>query len=153
MVPGPIRTGDLVRIKQSQARGEVISISGKSAMILMGALKSKVRIERLQKIGKAKQDAPKPVRTNLEIHKKRAQYSTQLDVRGFRANDALKAVMGFIDEGILLGMTNLSILHGKGDGILRAVIREYLQDDSSIQTIQDEHVERGGAGVTLVTLK
>lgn len=153
VVPGPIRTGDLVRIKQSQARGEVISISGKSAMILMGALKSKVRIERLQKIGKAKQDAPKPVRTNLEIHKKRAQYSTQLDVRGFRANDALKAVMGFIDEGILLGMTNLSILHGKGDGILRTVIREYLQDDSSIQSIQDEHVERGGTGVTLVTLK
>jgi len=62
-------------------------------------------------------------------------------------------VMDFIDEGLLLGMTDLSILHGKGDGILRAVIRKQLQDDLFIHSIQDEHVERGGAGVTLVTLK
>jgi DNA mismatch repair protein MutS2 len=122
-------------------------------VILIGALKSNVRIERLQKIGKAKNEAPAPTRSNLDIHKRRAHYSTQLDVRGFRANDALKAVMDFIDEGMLLGMTDLSILHGKGDGILRAVIRKQLQGDPSIQSIQDEHVQRGGAGVTLVYLK
>ena len=153
LIPGPINPGDLVRVKQSQAQGEVISVSGKSAVILMGALKSKVRIDRLQKVGKAKKDAPHPIRSNIEIHKKRAHYSTQLDVRGLRANDALKAVMDFIDEGILLGITNLSILHGKGDGILRAVIRKQLQGDTSIQSIQDEHVQRGGAGVTLISLK
>lgn len=152
-ITGPINPGDLVRIKQSQVRGEVISVSGKSAVILIGALKSNVRIERLQKIGKAKNEAPASTRSNLDIHKRRAHYSTQLDVRGFRANDALKAVMDFIDEGMLLGMTDLSILHGKGDGILRAVIRKQLQGDPSIQSIQDEHVQRGGAGVTLVYLK
>ncbi|TDI70277.1 MAG: endonuclease MutS2 [Bacteroidetes bacterium] len=153
LITGPINPGDLVRIKQSQAQGEVISVSGNSAVILMGALKSNVRIERLQKIGKAKNEASMPARSNLDLHKRRAHYSTQLDVRGFRADDALKAVMDFIDEGLLLGMTDLSILHGKGDGILKAVIRKQLQDDPSIQSTQDEHVERGGAGVTLVTLK
>lgn len=153
LITGPIKPGDLVRIKQSQAQGEVLSLSGNSAVILMGALKSKVRIERLQKVGKAKKEVAEPVRSNLDIHKRRAHYSTQLNVRGFRADDALRAVMDFIDEGILLGMTDLSILHGKGDGILRDVIRRQLQGDDTIQSIQDEHVERGGSGVTLVTLK
>ena len=150
---GPIKIGDLVRVKQAKAQGEVISISGKSAVILMGSLKSTIDLERLQKIGKAKTEPSKPTRSNLEIHKKRADYSTQLDVRGYRATEALKAVTDFIDDGVLLGMTELKILHGKGDGILRAVIRRQLQGDPSIQSIQDEHIERGGTGITVISLK
>lgn len=153
VLPGPVKKGDLVRIKESDAQGEVIKVSGNSAEILMGSLKSKVPLARLQKVGKVQAEDPKPGKTNMEIHKKRARYSTQLDVRGLRAAEALKAVADFIDEGILLGMTDLSILHGKGDGILRTVIRKELQGDPSIQSIKDEHVERGGAGITLIKLK
>ncbi len=153
VIPGPINPGDMVRVKQSQAQGEVLSLHGKSAVILMGSLKSKVRIERLVKIGIASKTSTKPQKSNIDFHQRRAHYSTILNVRGFRANDALKAVMDFIDEGILLGETHLSILHGKGDGILRAVIREQLQTEDSIKSIQDEHIEKGGAGITLVTLK
>jgi len=154
VVPGPVRPGDLVRIKESNAQGEVLKVSGKSAEILIGSLKSKVALDRLQKVGKA-QSSPtaRKVRSNIDLQQKRANYSTQLDVRGLRAGEALDAVTAFIDEGVLLGMNDLRILHGKGDGILRSAIRKHLQDDSSVKSINDEHVERGGAGVTLVTLK
>jgi DNA mismatch repair protein MutS2 len=152
IVPGPIAPGDLVKVKDSQAQGEVLSISGKTAEILMGSLKSKIRLSRLQKIGKASTGAVKPGKTNIEIYKKREKFSSELDVRGLRAAQALSAVTDFIDEGLLLGITNLRILHGKGDGILRSVIRRYLEEDPSVMSFNDEHVERGGAGVTLVTL-
>jgi len=152
IVPGPIKPGDMVRFKDSQAQGEVISITGGSAEILMGALKSKVRLERLQKIGKAAPNS-KPGRSKIEIHQKREQFSTQLDVRGLRAAEALAKVDDFIDQGLLFGMSELQILHGKGDGILREVIRRHLREDQSVRSMQDAHVERGGAGITLVTLK
>jgi DNA mismatch repair protein MutS2 len=154
VIPGPIRPGDLVRLKDSSAQGEVVNVQGKSAEIMLGSLKSKVKLERLQKIGRVvPSHSPKKVKSNIKLHQKRADFSTQLDVRGFRANEALKAVADFIDQGLLLGMQELRILHGKGDGILREVIRQQLSDDPSIDTIRDEHIERGGAGVTLITLK
>ncbi len=156
VLPGPIRPGDMVRLKDSEAKGEVVSISGKSAEIIMGALKSKVKLHRLQKVGTVQpqsRPAPAKVKSNIELHSKRANYSSQLDVRGMRASEALKAVADFIDESMLLGMTHLRILHGKGDGILRSVIREQLSGDPSIESMKDEHVERGGSGITLVTLK
>ncbi len=154
IVPGPIRPGDLVRLKDSSTQGEVVNIYGKSAEIMLGALKSKVKLDRLQKIGRAvSSPAPKESKSNIQIHRKRADFSTQLDVRGFRASEAIKAVADFIDQALLLGMQDLRILHGKGDGILRSVIRQQLADDTCISEIRDEHVERGGAGVTLVTLK
>ena len=153
VIPGPIKKGDIVRLKNSEARGEVVKVFGKSAEILMGSLKSKVNLNRLEKIGKATREETGKVKSNIDLHRKRANYSTQLDVRGLRAVDALRVVVDFIDEGILLGMTDLRILHGKGDGILREVIREQLRNDPAITSIQDEHVERGGAGVTVITLK
>jgi DNA mismatch repair protein MutS2 len=153
VIPGPIKKGDIVRLKNSEARGEVVNIFGKSAEILMGSLKSKVNLDRLEKIGKAVSETSGKVSSNIDLHRKRANYSTQLNIRGFRADEAIRAVMNFIDEGILLGMTELRILHGKGDGILRTDVREQLMKDPAIASIRDEHVERGGAGVTLVTLK
>ena len=154
IIPGPIQPGDMVRLKDGAAQGEVVSISGKTAEIILGSLKSKVNLNRLQKIGKASSPAkPSKVKSNIQLHQKRATFSTQLDIRGFRADEALKAVADFIDQGILLGMNDLRILHGKGDGILRTVIREQLSKDPSVGSIRDEHVERGGAGITLVTLK
>jgi len=122
-------------------------------MILIGALKSNVRIEQLQKIKKAKNEAPASTKNNLDIHKRRAHYSTQLDVRGFRANDTLKAIINFINKKMLLKMTDLSILHNKKNKILRTVIRKQLQNKPSIQSIQDEHVQKKEAKVTLVYLK
>ena len=156
VVPGPINPGDIVEVKDNNARGEVLSISGNSAQILIGSLKSNIRLDRLQKLGKAKStksNKSKPVSTNLQLHKKRAHFSSQLDVRGMRAGAAVSAVSDFIDEGLLLNMGTLSILHGKGDGILREVIRKHLQNEPSVASIQDEHVDRGGSGITLVTLK
>lgn len=153
IIPGPISAGDLVRIKESRAQGEVLKVTEKHAEILMGSLKSKVALNRLQKVGKATVNPSKQSRSNIDLHQKRTQYSTQLDIRGFRAAQALDAVIAFIDEGMLLGMTDLRILHGKGDGILRSLIREQLQGDPAIKSIEDEQVERGGSGVTLVNLK
>ncbi len=153
VLPGPIKPGDLVRVKGSNAQGEVLNVTGENAEIAMGSLKSKLGLDRLQKVGKAQPVAAKKSKSNIDLQQKRAQYTTQLDVRGLRATQALEAVTTFIDEGILLGMTNLSILHGKGDGILRSTIRKHLQEEPSIVSIEDEHVERGGSGITLITLK
>jgi DNA mismatch repair protein MutS2 len=154
ILPGPINAGDMVRIKGSQAQGEVLKVTGKSVEILMGSLKSKIDLGRLQKIGRMAVSKPtRQTRSNIDLHQMRAQYSTQLDIRGFRANQALDAVAAFIDQSILLGITDLRILHGKGDGVLRSIVRKQLQGDPSIKSIADEQVERGGAGVTLITLK
>jgi DNA mismatch repair protein MutS2 len=152
VVPGPISPGDMVRLIDSKAQGEVLAISGNFAEILIGALKSKIKLSRLQKIGKAKASVT-TTRTNFKVYGSRADFSSQLDVRGHRANEALAKVVEFIDQGILSNMNELQILHGKGNGILREVIRTHLASDPNVTSIKDEHVERGGAGITLVTLK
>jgi len=81
------------------------------------------------------------------------KFHTTLDVRGKRAEEVLVILANYLDDAILIGMKELRILHGKGDGILREVIRNYLRDSSFVDSIEDEHADRGGAGITLVTLK
>ncbi len=150
---GPIKPGDMVRIIDNQAQGEVISISGKWAEVRLGSLKSKIKVERLEKIG----SKPSPIRSSrrsgIEVYTKNAGYSSELDVRGKRGEEALQAVINFIDEGSMLDRKNLRIVHGKGDGILRQLIREFLQKQPTVTSFKSELPERGGDGVTLVQLK
>ena len=80
-------------------------------------------------------------------------FSPNLDIRGKRGEEVLSIVQNFVDDGYMLGLKDLRIVHGKGDGILREITRNLLRGMNQIAKIQDEHADRGGSGVTLVTLK
>ena len=90
---------------------------------------------------------------SLNYNRRAADFSPSLDLRGNRAEEAVSKLDAFIDEALLLGINELRIIHGKGNGILREVIRNYLRDYSYIKSIADEHVEHGGAGVSVVRLE
>ena len=88
-----------------------------------------------------------------EINDKAAQFNPSIDLRGKRAIEALDILKRYIDDAILLSIKEVSILHGKGDGILRNVLREYMQTVEEVEQISDAHVERGGQGITIVNLR
>ncbi|TRX49855.1 endonuclease MutS2 [Fulvivirga sp. M361] len=154
---GPIGIGDAVRIVGQEVAGEVLSLKGNGAEVQFGDLKSTVKLNRLEKIskGQSKQINKQRSQPNngLNLNQKFAQFSSTLDVRGRRAEEVFSIVDRFIDDALLFDISEIRILHGKGDGVLRSVIRDYLRKSNLTETITDEHVERGGAGITVVQLK
>ena len=151
-----IKAGDTVRIKGQEATGEVMEMRGKNAVVAFGNLKSTVKLTQLERAGsphdKGKQATPKS-RVNLgewNVSKRRATFRPEIDVRGKRADEALQKVTELIDEAIMVGAPEVRILHGKGDGILRQLIRDFLHTSDVVDWYGDEHMERGGAGITVV---
>ncbi len=160
LIHGPIKENDYVKIRNSNTYGLILNIKGNSAQLAIGDLKTTVQLSRLVKISpeEYKKETDTDFRTGyqtrgLNLSEKRKTFSSTLDVRGKRAEEALTIIANYLDDAILLGMKELRILHGKGDGILREVIRNYLRDVSFIESFQDEHADRGGAGITVILLK
>lgn len=158
VVGGQISEGDAIRVRDNGALGEVLSIKGKQAEILIGSLKSNVKLNRLEKVSRKVlrqqgADSKTSRQDTLDINRKFADFSTSLDIRGNRAEEALPKLENFVDEASMFGMEELRIIHGKGNGILREVVRDYLRKHDRVAHAQDEHVERGGAGVTIVRLR
>jgi DNA mismatch repair protein MutS2 len=89
----------------------------------------------------------------IDIHRKQSQFASSLDIRGKRVEEAIPMLDQFLDDAILLGQAELNILHGKGEGILRQVIREKLKSTKAVASFTDAHADRGGAGITVVVLK
>lgn len=155
-----IRTGDTVRIKGLTSIGKVETIDGKQAMVIFGDMRTKMQLNRLEHADMtALQDTKKQFQaynysreTRETIDKHRNQFKQELDVRGLRADEALNKVQYFIDDAILVGAGQVRILHGKGNGILRTLIRQYLQSVPNVRNFRDEHVQFGGAGITVVEL-
>lgn len=155
VVQGQIQEGDWVRLKDNGAIGEVLLLKSKDAELLIGDLKSTVKLSRLEKIAKAtakKELKSMEKRGSYQTTSKMMDFSPNLDLRGKRGEEVLSLIQTFIDEGYMLGVKNLRIVHGKGDGILREVTRNLLRTMSQVGKMEDEHADRGGAGVTLVTL-
>jgi DNA mismatch repair protein MutS2 len=133
----------------------VLAIKSKDADLLIGDLKSTSKISRLEKISKAefkKETKALEKRSTYQTSEKMMNFSPNLDLRGKRGEEVLPLLQLFIDEGHMLGIKNLRIVHGKGDGILREVTRSLLRTMTPVRKLEDEHADRGGAGVTLVTL-
>ncbi len=156
----PIFIGDFVKIIGQQTVGEVEFIKGDKAIVIANSIKVSLPLSQLQKVSKkeALQKTPSTKKTNYgsvmaEINSKAANFNPSLDVRGKRAEEAILLVKNLVDEAILLSVYELTILHGKGNGILRHVIREYLRSIDEVKDIRDQHIERGGDGITLVSLK
>lgn len=152
-----IKEGDRVHIIGQDGNGIVLSIKGNTASVQFGELKSVVNVSKLEKSGKAvSQDRAMETRlrsTGINVYEKQVQFSNTLDVRGKRVEEAVPLLESFIDTAILLAKSELKILHGKGEGVLRKVIRERLKKYREVASFADEHIERGGDGITVVILK
>jgi DNA mismatch repair protein MutS2 len=154
VIGGAIGSGDFVRIKGQQSVGEVIQIGKKDAEVIFGDLKSKIKLHRLEKISKGvlkkiEKESASPIR-GIDINKRKANFSQDLDVRGKRAEEALAILAGFLDDAILFGNPSVRLIHGKGDGILREIYREELKSYREVKSYHDEHADRGGSGITVV---
>ena len=153
-----IEAGCHVRLKGQTSIGQVVEVSGKNATVIFGMLKSTVKTERLEVTNAPKDNRQKAVtfvskQTQDEVYEKKLNFKQDIDVRGMRGDEALQAVTYFIDDAILLGMSRVRILHGTGNGILRTLIRDYLSGVPGISHFHDEHVQFGGAGITVVEIE
>lgn len=153
-----IEVGDNVRLKGQTSAGTVMELQGKQAVVAFGMIKSTVKLEQLEKVskGQIKKEIQKStfvsVGTADHIHEKKLNFKQEIDVRGMRGDEALQAVTYFIDDAIQVGASRVRILHGTGTGILRQLIRDYLHSVPGVSHYQDEHVQLGGAGITVVEL-
>lgn len=154
-----LQVGFKVRITGQDTIGEVLSISGNKVAVAFGALMTSVERSRLEVVPHAEfrrqkravSAYTKPVVGGYDTARQRLDFSQQLDVRGMRGADALDSVQMFVDQAIMLGFSQVSILHGKGTGALKQQIRDYLNAQPIVSEVRDEHEEFGGAGITLVT--
>lgn len=156
VVGGKIASGDWVRLKDNGAVAQVIQVKNKEVEISIGELKSNVKLSRLEKISQAqvkKELKTASSRSGYNTNEKLMDFSPNLDLRGKRGEEVLSIIQTFIDEGFMFGVKDLRIVHGKGDGILRDITRNLLRNMPQVAKLEDEHADRGGAGVTLVTLK
>ncbi len=159
----PLSVGSLVRLKGQQTIGEVLAVSGRQCEVAFGLIRSHVDMSRLEPVSKnqAKKEATSQFSHLADtigkgaidmMSERRAKFKQEIDVRGMRADEALQAVMYFIDDAILLSMSEVRILHGTGTGALRQAIRQYLSTVPGISSYHDEHVQLGGVGITVVEI-
>jgi DNA mismatch repair protein MutS2 len=152
---GPIGKGDFVRVKGQETTGEVMETDQKNAMVAFGSILMKTPLKKLEKL--SRKSVKKLVKTtkvkyDFDINEKATEFNPNLDVRGNKAEQALIKARHFLDDAILLGMKNIKIVHGTGDGILREALRDYLKTLPEVKRARDEHPDRGGAGCTLIEL-
>lgn len=154
----PISVGDNVKIKGQNSIGTVIDINEKKASVTFGMIKTTVTVDRLER-AKIMPQAKEQTKTSFistqtqdNVYEKKLSFKQDIDVRGMRGDEAIQAVTYFIDDAILLGISRVRILHGTGTGILRTLIRDYLKTVPGVVHFQDEHVQFGGAGITVVDL-
>jgi DNA mismatch repair protein MutS2 len=151
-----IEPGDKVKVEGSDVIGEVISISEKSASIAIGGMITVVKLDKLKCISSGEFREVSKQRTTVnkgfDVYKRRLNFKSDIDIRGYRADEAIDAVQDLIDDALMLGFSRVRILHGKGNGILKQVIRDFLKTTPGIKNFGDEHVELGGSGITVVDL-
>jgi DNA mismatch repair protein MutS2 len=152
-----ISCGDMVRLHGQDTIGEVIDINKDNAMVAFGNMIITVKEIKLKKVNKDElKKAHKSGRisdiSSFNIGERKLHFKPDIDVRGKRADEALDIVRRFIDDAIMVAVRLIRIIHGKGDGILKNVIRDYLNSLDIVKSCKDEHVERGGAGITVVEL-
>ena len=148
-----------VRIKGQTSVGQLLSVEGKMATVLFGQMRTQVKLDRLVPAREPKrEESPSGVsflsrETQNAMREKSLHFQQDIDVRGMRGDEALNAVQHFIDDATQVGIARVRILHGTGTGVLRQLIRQYLRTVPSVSDARDEHVQFGGAGITVVDLE
>ena len=138
--------------------GTVMEINGKNALVAFGMLKTTVKLDRLKRtIAQVQSGAKKAsfvsASTTDKLRDRQLNFKQEIDVRGMRVDEALQAITYFIDDAIQFSIKQVRILHGTGTGALRQYLRQYLDSVNGVKSYRDEHVQLGGAGITVVTLE
>ena len=150
-------TGMQVRLKNQSATGTILELQDKNALVAFGQLKSTVKLSQLEFISnnQLKKESRKLHAADTvteEVRQRKLNFKSEIDVRGMRGDEALQAVMYFVDDALMVGVSSVRILHGTGTGALRQLIRQYLGTVHGVKSARDEHVQFGGAGITIVEL-
>ena len=152
----PLQAGDNVVIKGTTTVGSLISIDEKYALVAFGNIKTRIEADKVERTMR-KEKTPKAESlgrsTTDEIRTRQLNFKPDIDVRGMRADEALQAITYFIDDAIQFSAQRVRILHGTGTGALKVAIREYLRTVNGVKSYRDEHVQFGGAGITVVDLE
>ena len=155
----PLKAGEKVRVKENGMVGEVAKVSAKAVVVIIGNISSKMPLDKVERItsNEFKSAVKEVTRTvsavkiDTSINERKLNFSTELDVRGERLNDAVEKVTRYIDDAIMLGVSNVRIIHGKGTGVLRDELQKFIRTMPGVASVRDEHIQFGGTGVTIVT--
>ncbi len=153
-----ISKGDIVKLFGRDMTGEVLDVSGKSILVAFGNMVTTVKESKLEVLSRGeakklrKEEVGKGSASAFSLRDKKLNFRAERDVRGMRADEALDIISRFIDDAVMVDAKEVRILHGKGNGILRQIIREYLSGEPLVRSCRDEHVEFGGAGITVVEI-
>ena len=153
-----IKAGDKVRIKGGDLIGEVMQVGGTWVNVAVGSIISKVQKENIERISNNEyNNAVKSMPKQMSVHseglaERRLNFKPNIDIRGERLMEALDIVSRFIDDALMVGIGEVKILHGKGNGILKEEIRKYLKTVPGVESCKDEDVQFGGSGITVVKL-
>ena len=156
---GPLKVGEKVKIKSNGMVGEVAMVSDKAVTVIVGNIKSKMPLDKVERISSneyksAIKAEPRPVSQTVQdssLSERKLNFKMELDVRGQRVNEALENVMHYIDDAIMLNVSSVRIIHGKGTGALRDEIQRFLKSTPGVESAKDENIQLGGSGVTVVT--
>lgn len=146
----PIVVGTQVKIPNSSSVGEVVQIRKNKAVVVAGIIKSTYNVDDLVPVNPSKAKGKSKV--DVGFMKRQEQFAMEKDIRGMRSDEALKEIDRWIDDAMIIGANNLRLIHGKGDGILKKIIRDYYHNKSFIKRISYEDVRFGGEGVSLIEL-
>lgn len=153
-VENSLKIGNFVKFENQDSVGEILEINKKQAVVAFGNIKTVVKLDKLTKT-----KAPKQIKSNFsnnqlsgneKIRQIKLNFSSEIDVRGMRGDEALQTVMSYLDDAVMINSEKVKILHGTGTGALRQIIRDYLEIAPSVKKYYDEHVQLGGAGITIV---
>ena len=159
--PDRIAPGVYVRVEDSGMCGEVVQISGKKAVIAVGEILSRIDVSKLTPLSanqyrssvKSPRAVASSVRLSSSISDRKLSFRPSIDIRGMHLDEAIPTITRYIDDALMVGMPEVSILHGKGAGVLKEEIRKLLRITPGVVSFADEHVERGGSGITVVKLE
>ena len=156
--PAELKVGDKVRIKGGDLIGEVMQVGGTWVNVAVGSIISKVQKGNVEHISNnefnnAVKAMPKQMSNHSEsISERKLNFKPNIDIRGERLMEALEIVSRFVDDALMVGMSEVKILHGKGNGILKEEIRKYLKTVPGVVSCKDEDIQFGGSGITVVKL-
>ncbi|WP_259069784.1 endonuclease MutS2 [Mucilaginibacter sp. X4EP1] len=147
-----LKPGDWVKLADSETTGQVIELIRDNVVIAIGDLRTVAKKKKVVKVSRS--SVPKEIRKSFNSNTSDvASFSPEIDVRGMRTEDALGNIERLFDRALMMGYGTLKIIHGKGDGILRKMIRQYLKKYEQVDRMEDEHADRGGDGITYVYFK
>ena len=154
----PLEVGAKVRLMGQNGVGVVKEVRGKRAQVAFGAILTTVEAARLEVISSAefkRMTRPETPRTviSADISQRRLNFTSSIDIRGERVMEALDRVQTLVDDALMVGVSTVTILHGKGTGALKEEVRRYLRSLPQVASATDSHPDRGGSGITIVTFK